>query len=612
MKYAGSPLKRKGSGEASSEKIRFLIKQKSSHKIKDKVFAENKYQTLAHVLKKKYKEKNIENMLVWAEICGHTGMKCVNPFLLQCGFIKPETVVELEETKKSIYYRKQASKRCLKSKSSLFFISISDRKGKTLITMVHYTDLRHYDICVVANRGETIKEALDNDCRFQHVDRFTLEEKEQGCGIGLNEEAADVKGKLLEVNVKKARKNDPITSTSKFETTSSVDTADKSPPTTPTPNRRSIYEKLSKKLWEENAVYVPSITEALTKEKIYVKRVTCLRARAWATLLGRKDRKEGQCQKSLAKLACVEFANHSVIARPIRITRTLVELSASIGFLKCGSVTATCFLVSKDVIVTNYHVVREILSARNSSTPYDHSEVFVNFDHEGNTEPRQPPERHKLRNFMDKNPDSLNQYSRPYSLNQDSKNLMSEPLDYAFLYLENSVEGKHELGNFVRCNVPEQGSVCIVGHPNGEEKKEELCAILPPHEDRRALELERRLAENYQRYENSPSAAALFMYYPNIRKLYGDKATMTYDVGSMFEGSSGAPVFDMKCNIVALHTRGFRLEQTSIVEVGVTFHAIIRDLRARGHSDFVRENFGYHLVEESVEDDGEDEEMDTD
>ena len=589
LKYSGNFFKRRGAGEASGEKIRFLVKQKSSHKRKDIVFAESEYTTLACVLKNRYPKKMIRNMLVWAEICGHTGMKCVNPFLLQCGYIKPETVIEFQETKKPIYHRKQFIKRCLKSKSCLFFISISDRKWKTAITKVHYTDLRHYDICIVAKGGQTIKEALDNDCRFQNVDRFTLEEKEKGFGIDLNVEAADVKGMLLEVNVQKARqeKNDPIASTSKSETTSGANKADKSLPKTPT--IRSFYEKkLIKKLWEDNAVrYFPNPTEALTKKGVSLK----WRALEWCFLrLGRQDQKARQYEKSLAKLASIEFANHCVIARPIRVTRTLVERSSSIGFLKCGSVNATCFLVRNDMIVTNYHVVKKIEAARNSSTSYDHSKVFVCFDHEGIT--KQRSRRHKLRSFL-----------YPW-------NLISQQLDYAFLYLEKSVEGNPQLGDFVQCKVPEQGSVCIVGHPNGEEKKEELRAILPSHEDRRAFELERRLAENYERYGNSPSAAVLLMYCPNIRKLYGDKAILTYDVGDMFEGSSGAPVFDMKCNIVALHTRGFRLEQTSIVEVGITFDTIIRNLIARGNSEFVSKNFPNCWVEELDDDD--DEDMDTD
>jgi hypothetical protein len=221
------------------------------------------------------------------------------------------------------------------------------------------------------------------------------------------------------------------------------------------------------------------------------------------------------------------------------------------------------------MVVTSWHVVNDILLARKSSTPHDHTEVFINFNYEKNGRP--PSSGHKL---------------RPLSY---EFNVICESFDYAFLTLEDCVEEKLTLGKFVRCKVPEQGKVCIVGHPGGDEKQDELCLILPVHEDRRSLEIERRLAETEQRYQ--PSASTFYMYRSNIRKLHGDRTALTYDVGGMFEGSSGAPVLDMKCNIVALHTLGFRLGDTSIVEVGVTFRAIIQNLEASGHSDFVREYF---------------------
>jgi hypothetical protein len=47
----------------------------------------------------------------------------------------------------------------------------------------------------------------------------------------------------------------------------------------------------------------------------------------------------------------------------------------------------------------------------------------------------------------------------------------------------------------------------------------------------------------------------------------------------------------MQCNIVALHTLGFRLEETSIIEAGVTFKAIIDHLQATGKSNFAQRYF---------------------
>jgi hypothetical protein len=229
------------------------------------------------------------------------------------------------------------------------------------------------------------------------------------------------------------------------------------------------------------------------------------------------------------------------------------------------------------MIATNWHVVDMIEKARRSSTHVDYSEVLVHFDYEESRSRNKPLLNGKKLLPFD-----------------DSLNVMSHELDYAFLFLEHEDEelpNVKALGRHVTCEVPDQGNVCIVAHPFGNVKQHELCPILPAHEGRRSLELERRIRENEQRYRNSPSASTLYMYCPDIRKLCGDTAHMAYDVGHMFEGSSGAPVFDMKCNIVALHTLGFRLGETSIIEAGVTFKAIIDHLQATGKSDFVQQYF---------------------
>ena len=86
-----------------------------------------------------------------------------------------------------------------------------------------------------------------------------------------------------------------------------------------------------------------------------------------------------------------------------------------------------------------------------------------------------------------------------------------------------------------------------------------------------------------------------------LQALCSDENALTYDAGSMFEGSSGAPVFDINRRIVALHSGGFRLGQTSVVEYGVTFDAIIRNLKATGHSEFVRKYFS-HCSDDDIED----------
>ena len=297
---------------------------------------------------------------------------------------------------------------------------------------------------------------------------------------------------------------------------------------------------------------------------------------------------------SLQQLVQNEFANQNIGSRPVRVAKKLMDLYDSVGILECGSVIGTCFLVSDNVIATSGHVVKDILVARGMSTADDHTIGYVSFDFE-NAEKRKRRYTLKL--------DEFNEHLINYgpTLDYGSTKYCGSTLDYAFLYLDECVLEVLPLGDFVRCHVPERGTVCIAGHPNGKEKQEEVCPILPLHDGRRAHQLERRFAQNEWHCENNQSGCALayagrtcvHSYKSRLEKLRDEEESLTYDVGSMFEGASGAPVFDLKCHIVALHTAGFRLGETSVIEYGITFDAIIHHLEARGQSQFVREHFPY-------------------
>lgn len=167
--------------------------------------------------------------------------------------------------------------------------------------------------------------------------------------------------------------------------------------------------------------------------------------------------------------------------------------------------------------------------------------------------------------------------------------------------------------NIFSRETPQSGNVCIVGHPNGNVKQDELCPILPIHEGWQSSEIEKRLASNEQRCQNNPSSSTCFLYRTDVKKLYVEKAALAYDVGHMFNGSSGAPVFDLKCNIVALHTLGINLGGKDSVEVGVTFKAVVDHLERTGYSDFVKKYFKKDEDEVESEDEIEiEEDLETD
>ena len=586
-----------GFSEAPDENVMFYFKLNSLvHRM---VFARQQ-DTLAYMLTQTYPTKKVQNFLVWARIRGPvTELRCVNPLLMTCGFIKPETDVELEEIREAINEHQKPQKlpdiKPLSTlqpgmQNTLFFISISNREKMERITNVHYTNLRYRDMCVVARLGQSYKAAIESDGRFVNVDRFTLKRKlegGEGSAIDMDLKPGDIKEEMtFLVKVKKAVQSSGKSSTALSSSTcqsalGDVETEELT--VARASQKKENFNTLGQKLWKENSIYVFSKDPSeLTKKELLAEMVKCLKARGWSTLVGPKGRGPKKYETSLQQLVKHEFANQNIASRPVRVTKRLMKLYDSVGLLECGSVKATCFLVSGNMIATNWHVVRDILEARNTSTSQDHRNVDIRFNFEEAGAPENRRYRLKDISFQD--------------------NIICTQLDYAFLYLQEFVLEVLPLGDFVTCKVPERGTVCIAAHPSGNEKQEEVCPILPLHEDRRTHDLKRRYEEYEWHCRNNQSGCALsyarqyagkcvHSYQTELQELCTEEKALTYDVGSMFEGSSGAPVFDLKCNIVALHTAGFRLGETSVVECGVTFEAIICHLKATGHSEFVREHF---------------------
>ena len=605
-----SPSKR--SGIAFDKKIQFYVENLSNRRgVRDSVIA-HKEDTLADALRQNYPKmmKNINNILFWAEIRSHNEMKCVNPFLLACGFIQPETTLRMEERSETTYDYSmdlKNTKPYSKLQGCVFFISIQNRKRLQAITKVHYADLRYRDICVYAAPFQTYREALIMDRRFINVSQFTIKQKqtEGGATIGMDQKPLDFSKELtLDVQVNKSARGTtgkPAMSTPK-STQSSIggeSPSDIQNSSFKTPKKNPNFKKLTGEMWKENTIYAFSEDVSdMKNDEMTTEMEKCLKARAWFTLIGPEDHGK-KLESALARIVQIQFSNNYVVSRPVRFTKALSELYDSVGLLKCGSITATCFLVSKDVIATNWHVVNDIRKARRASTPHNYSEVYVHFDFEDDEK------RHTLANGH-----------RLMPLTHD-QNQIVEALDYALLFIETPIEELKGLGEFVRSTVPQSGKVCIVGHPNGNEKQDELCAILPLHDGRRALELERKFAENEMNCRNNPSRCTLSFarqrcvhsYQPQLQNLCQQRETITYNVGSMGKGASGAPVFDMKCNIVALHTGGFAVGDgnSSIVEYAITFKAIVQHLQANLPESvsptFVKDLFPNCLVEDMEIDD---------
>ncbi|XP_053187041.1 serine protease FAM111A-like [Scomber japonicus] len=141
------------------------------------------------------------------------------------------------------------------------------------------------------------------------------------------------------------------------------------------------------------------------------------------------------------------------------------------------------------------------------------------------------------------------------------------------------------------------GGICIIGHPDGGVKKIDPCVIIPS--DKRSQIVERHQNENPEGVdvrsviEDNEQCIQLMTdkFFKDVAgyvKHY--KHDLTYE-SCFYSGSSGSPVFDKHCNVVAMHTGGYHYQNVrgdlqSVIEYGqslsnITEHIIIQMVENR-------------------------------
>ncbi|XP_071396499.1 serine protease FAM111A-like [Centroberyx affinis] len=98
--------------------------------------------------------------------------------------------------------------------------------------------------------------------------------------------------------------------------------------------------------------------------------------------------------------------------------------------------------------------------------------------------------------------------------------------------------------------VPPRGGICIIGHPWGGVKQIDPCFIIPP--DHREQAVEKHYKENKECIQLVTDA-----FFKGVAEsVKHNRQVLSYDT-CFYHGSSGSPVFDEHCNVVAMHTGGY-------------------------------------------------------
>ncbi|XP_016115688.1 protein FAM111A-like [Sinocyclocheilus grahami] len=164
-------------------------------------------------------------------------------------------------------------------------------------------------------------------------------------------------------------------------------------------------------------------------------------------------------------------------------------------------------------------------------------------------------------------------------------------LDYALLELD--VDKMAECPNLFDSYSPnapiKKGQICIVGHPGEGVKKMDPCFII---ERENRLEAAHKHASEHQHLIHVINEKCVeekwdFSAYEN---------QFTYD-SCFFHGSSGSPVFDVDCNLIGIHTGGYKYKTKgdktwSVMEYGFSMQPILDNIiavaRIKGLLDIIR------------------------
>ncbi|XP_035381732.1 protein FAM111A-like isoform X2 [Electrophorus electricus] len=456
-----------------------------------------------------------------------------------------------------------------------FNIKTKDGKGiRKLMKIKELTRQEVEDVCVYAIKGEKIKKALKRDGRFENVifeKRCALSDQDNKDITNMSNTVDHLHGKHFQVIVLDNQPHSPDSS-QEFEPVKNEPFDVSKSPQSENAGAVSIQQQESSNITQIQDQKIPDSEEILN----------LLRDQFQGFL---KKLNEGARLIELQSIIREEYDKSAQSFNEIKIIKQLMKLSDSVCKIKvegCGR--GTGFLLFDRFILTNAHVVGPrvpvTLNLQNRITAvfeFEDLELPVN---EIMPVKERIPGKERIPLELPVNETPVSYYY--------GKNDMGLHLDFVLLELssEAKLPGCPEL--LSRYSTPPlRGGICIVGHPDGGDKKMDPCFIIPKEAVHSSAD--RHVAENKD------------FFHVITQTCYKEKwqvqdSQITYN-SCFFHGSSGSPVFDKFCNLIGVHTGGYAYKGAGGKTRSVMEYAfpmlpilvcIITQCRQSGRSDVIQ------------------------
>uniref|UniRef100_A0A672HFG7 Serine protease n=1 Tax=Salarias fasciatus TaxID=181472 RepID=A0A672HFG7_SALFA len=232
----------------------------------------------------------------------------------------------------------------------------------------------------------------------------------------------------------------------------------------------------------------------------------------------------------------VEYGQNAQMCREVKTMKRLMDLSDSVCQVRVnGSARGSGFLLFGKFVLTNGHVVKDVY---NENQRHLDEKVTVHFSFESLEEVEGGREEVEEIVGFEHQPDVLGG-------------------DWTLLRLRAQQalpDGLLAHSGFL----PQSGGICIIGHPDGGVKKIDPCLIVK-HENRNQV-----VEKHYNENQGQINLITSRFFEGVAQSVQQNQQVLTYE-SCFYFGSSGSPVFDQNCRVVAMHTGGF-IYQTSLGE----------------------------------------------